>query len=74
MRHPGPRSTRRRDRRAEAALQEAVGANKVLRLDTDSVNSPDKLQQQLARVRSGEPLVILGTQIISKGMTSRASI
>ncbi|HCF3602503.1 TPA: primosomal protein N' [Pseudomonas aeruginosa] len=53
--------------RAEAALQEAVGADKVLRLDTDSVNSPDKLQQQLARVRSGEPLVILGTQIISKG-------
>lgn len=53
--------------RAEALLVEAVGGDLVLRLDTDVISTPDKLEKALSRIRTGEPLVIIGTQIISKG-------
>ncbi|WP_455233628.1 replication restart helicase PriA [Geopseudomonas aromaticivorans] len=53
--------------RAEALLVEAFGEDRVVRFDTDSLSTPKLLQAALARVRSNDPLVIIGTQMISKG-------
>ncbi|MCG7375312.1 primosomal protein N' [Pseudomonas luteola] len=53
--------------RAEAALVDRFGRDRVLRLDTDVMTTPKALLEAFTRIRSGEPLVIVGTQMLSKG-------
>jgi primosomal protein N' (replication factor Y) len=53
--------------RAEAMLAEVLGPEQVLRLDTDVVSSPTALHAAFTRIRSGVPLCIIGTQMLSKG-------
>lgn len=53
--------------RTEALLVEAIGAEHVLRLDTDVISSPTAMLEALARIREGKPLCIVGTQMLSKG-------
>lgn len=53
--------------RTEALLAEAIGAEQVLRLDTDVISSPTSMHEALARIRENKPLCIVGTQMLSKG-------
>ena len=50
-----------------AGLMARFDATPVVRFDRDSVNTPAQWQSNLEVVRSGEPCVIVGTQMLSKG-------
>ena len=49
------------------ALQQELGDYPVIRFDRDSVSTPKQWQQQLDRVRTGDPCTIVGTQMLAKG-------
>ncbi|KAA3648967.1 MAG: primosomal protein N' [Proteobacteria bacterium] len=49
------------------AIQQQLPDFPVIRFDRDSVSTPRQWQQQLDRVRSGNPSVIVGTQMLAKG-------
>ncbi len=51
----------------ETALQQELGDYPVIRFDRDSVSTAKQWQQQLDRVRTGKPCVIVGTQMLAKG-------
>ncbi|NRF47434.1 primosomal protein N' [Pseudomonas stutzeri] len=53
--------------RAEAALSEALGEDYVLRLDTDVLSSTTAMHEAFNRIRKGDPLCIVGTQLLAKG-------
>lgn len=51
----------------ETAIQQLIPDFPVIRFDRDSVATPRQWQQQLDRVRTGNPCVIVGTQMLAKG-------
>jgi len=51
----------------ETALTQDLTNYPVIRFDRDSVSTPRQWQQQLDRVRTGNPCVIVGTQMLAKG-------
>jgi len=44
-----------------------VGAQRVIRVDRDTVRSASQWKKTLARIRGGKPCVLVGTQMLSKG-------
>ncbi len=50
-----------------AGLQQRLAATQVVRFDRDAVKTPTQWQHNLEIVRSGEPCVIVGTQMLTKG-------
>ncbi len=48
-------------------LKAELGHEAVLRVDRDTVRSANQWKSTLARIRSGEPCVMVGTQMLSKG-------
>ncbi len=48
-------------------LKENLSGIDIVRFDRDSVKTPKQWQQNLETVRSGNPCVIVGTQMLSKG-------
>ncbi|RMG30720.1 MAG: primosomal protein N' [Gammaproteobacteria bacterium] len=53
--------------RLEAHLAERFGPERVLRIDRDTARGRHRLEDLLRRVLSGEPLVLVGTQMLAKG-------
>ncbi len=53
--------------RSEDSLQRLFPDFPVLRVDRDSTQRKDALQQIMARVQRGEPCILLGTQMLAKG-------
>lgn len=53
--------------RAEDCLQQQFPGYPVLRIDRDSTARKDAMQQLLARVHSGAPCLLVGTQMLAKG-------
>jgi primosomal protein N' (replication factor Y) len=51
----------------ETTLLQEFSQYPVIRFDRDSVSTPRQWQQQLDRVRNGDPCVIVGTQMLAKG-------
>lgn len=51
----------------ESFLNKQFPDTPVLRIDRDSVRSKKSLQQKLAQVQTGEPCILLGTQMLAKG-------
>ncbi len=48
-------------------LAGAVGTERVIRVDRDTVRSANQWKKTLARIRTGQPCVMVGTQMLSKG-------
>lgn len=53
--------------RSEELLSRRFGAFPILRVDRDTTSSKRALDQLLQRARSGEPCLLLGTQMLAKG-------
>ena len=54
--------------RMEETLENVFGKEwPVLRVDRDSISRKGQMQQLLTRVNSGEPCVLVGTQMLAKG-------
>jgi len=53
--------------RSEDTLSELFPDNKVMRIDRDSIQRKDALTDILNIVESGEPAILVGTQMIAKG-------
>ncbi len=53
--------------KVEEALQTHFPNTPVLRIDRDSTQGKDKLNNLFAQIRTGEPCIILGTQMLAKG-------
>lgn len=53
--------------KVEEALQAHFPNTPVLRIDRDSTQGKDKLNNLFNQIRSGEPCIILGTQMLAKG-------
>lgn len=53
--------------KVEEALQAHFPNIPVLRIDRDSTQGKDKLNNLFAQIRTGEPCIILGTQMLAKG-------
>ncbi len=53
--------------RLEAAMAEAFPEVPVVRIDRDTTRRKGALDEQLARVHAGEPMILLGTQMLAKG-------
>jgi primosomal protein N' (replication factor Y) len=51
----------------EAALSQRFPETVIRRFDTDSMRGKGVLENQLAEVRSGEPCILVGTQMLAKG-------
>lgn len=51
---------------AEGLLENLQNTN-IVRFDRDSVRTPNQWQKNLEIIRSGDPCVIVGTQMLSKG-------
>lgn len=51
----------------EAALSERFPQTVIRRFDADSTRGKGVLENQLAEVRSGEPCILVGTQMLAKG-------
>ena len=51
----------------EQGLQQRYADTPILRVDRDSVASPDALKSRLQQLQSGEPCILIGTQMIAKG-------
>lgn len=53
--------------RSESVLQELFPGTKVIRVDRDSTRNKDGMQKLLVDVHSGEPCILVGTQMLAKG-------
>lgn len=53
--------------RSEQVLQQLFPAHKVIRVDRDSTRNKDGMQKLLADVHTGEPCILVGTQMLAKG-------
>lgn len=53
--------------RSELVLQELFPDHKVIRVDRDSTRNKNSMQKLLADVHSGEPCILVGTQMLAKG-------
>lgn len=53
--------------RSEVVLQQLFPAHKVIRVDRDSTRNKNGMQKLLADVHSGEPCILVGTQMLAKG-------
>src|SRR5690606_15145307 len=51
----------------EDTLRELFPATPVLRIDRDTTRRKDAMQNLLARIDSGEPCLLVGTQMLAKG-------
>jgi primosomal protein N' (replication factor Y) len=54
--------------RLEAEIQARFPSISVLRMDSDTMQKPGSHEQALARFREGEVKILLGTQMIAKGL------
>lgn len=54
--------------RLEAEVRSRFPGLEVLRMDSDTMDRPGSHEQALARFRSGEVQILLGTQMIAKGL------
>jgi primosomal protein N' (replication factor Y) len=52
---------------AEDYLRESFGGTPVYRVDSDSMQGRESMQSLVTQVRSGEPCILLGTQMLTKG-------
>lgn len=53
--------------RVELALQSTFSDFPVIRIDRDSTSRKGELEDKLTTVRSNEPLILVGTQMLAKG-------
>lgn len=53
--------------RSELVLQELFPDHKVIRVDRDSTRNKNSMQKLLADVHTGEPCILVGTQMLAKG-------
>ncbi|WP_331352983.1 primosomal protein N' [Cellvibrio sp. UBA7671] len=53
--------------RSEVVLQQLFPAYKVIRVDRDSTRNKNSMQKLLVDVHSGEPCILVGTQMLAKG-------
>lgn len=53
--------------RSELVLQELFPDHKVIRVDRDSTRNKNSMQKLLGDVHSGEPCILVGTQMLAKG-------
>lgn len=53
--------------RSELVLQELFPDYRVIRVDRDSTRNKNSMQKLLAEVHSGEPCILVGTQMLAKG-------
>ena len=53
--------------RLEKFLEERFSTIPVIRIDRDSTRSKNKLTSMLNQIQTGEPCILLGTQILAKG-------
>ncbi|MCE3251917.1 MAG: primosomal protein [Cellvibrio sp.] len=53
--------------RSEVVLQQLFPAHKVIRVDRDSTRNKDGMQKLLVDVHSGDPCILVGTQMLAKG-------
>ena len=53
--------------RSEVVLQQLFAAHKVIRVDRDSTRNKDGMQKLLVDVHSGNPCILVGTQMLAKG-------
>ncbi|MEN0035748.1 MAG: primosomal protein N' [Cellvibrio sp.] len=53
--------------RSEVVLQQLFPAHKVIRVDRDSTRNKNAMQKLLVDVHSGEPCILVGTQMLAKG-------
>ena len=51
----------------EKFLQERFRETRVLRIDRDSVRNKSQMLEKFAHVHTGEPCILLGTQMLAKG-------
>ena len=54
--------------RLEAEVRARFGGARVLRMDSDTMQKPGSHEQAFARFRSGEIDILVGTQMIAKGL------
>lgn len=53
--------------RSEAALQQAFPNTRILRVDRDSTRNRNAMHNLLQEVHTGEPCILVGTQMLAKG-------
>jgi primosomal protein N' (replication factor Y) len=53
--------------RSESALQQAFPHTRILRVDRDSTRTRNAMDKLLTEVHSGEPCILIGTQMLAKG-------
>ncbi len=53
--------------RSELVLQERFPDHKVIRVDRDSTRNKNSMQMLLADVHTGDPCILVGTQMLAKG-------
>ncbi len=53
--------------RTESALERIFPDYPVLRIDRDTTRNPQQLEEHLERVHSGQPMLLVGTQMLAKG-------
>jgi len=51
----------------EQGLQQRYRDTPILRIDRDSISSREALKSRLQQLQSGEPCILIGTQMIAKG-------
>ncbi len=67
-RQPGIRFGGRGTQRLEAEVQARFPQYRALRMDTDSMQSPGSHEKALAAFHAGDVRILLGTQMIAKGL------
>ena len=53
--------------RIEEFLRKSFPEYKVLRIDSDSTRKKDSMDNYLDEIKKGEPMILLGTQLLAKG-------
>jgi primosomal protein N' (replication factor Y) len=53
--------------RSEEQLEELFPHTPILRIDRDSISRKGQLESALAQINSGEPCIMVGTQMLAKG-------
>ena len=53
--------------RTEAALERVFPGYPVLRIDRDTTRNSQQLEEHLERVQVGQPMILVGTQMLAKG-------
>lgn len=53
--------------RTEEALARIFGSYPVIRIDRDSTRNQNQLDEHLARIATGAPMLLIGTQMLAKG-------